>query len=629
MSQRPQIKDHWQEQRLTTGRIIACCIMALMLTGLVVTQLIKLQVSGYEYYSAQSQGNRIRVKPVPPPRGLIYDRNGNILAENLPTWQLVITAEQLDDVGDTVERLSEKGLVAAEDIEKTIQLVQSRRRFEPVTIRQQLSDTDVARFAVVQPYFPGVEIRAGLARNYPNGNIASHALGYMGAMNTEDKERLDAAAYAGTSYIGKIALERSYEEELHGRPGHNDTLVNAHGRVIQILQSEMSVPGKDLTLTIDLPAQQAAEKALEGNRGAVVAMDPNNGEVLVFASGPAFDPNSFTGGISTTEYRALQNDNNQPLFNRGLRGRYPPGSTIKPILGLAALRHNTVTPGHKMFCRGYYSLPGKTHRYRDWKPEGHGMIDLREAVSQSCDTYFYELAVDLGIDNIEAALRDFGLGEVTGIDIGGESKGLVPGKAWKKANFRKPGDQVWFPGETVITGIGQGYLLATPLQLAEATAILASRGQRFQPILVKSIHDPISNETTEQPHIQKDNLEGIDPRLWDTAIDSMAAVIYGERGTARAVGKGAPYRIAGKSGTAQVFSVPQDEEYDEEEIAERMRDHALFIAFAPIENPKIAVAVVVENGRSGSSVAGPIARRVIDAYLAESANTQASTGVVE
>jgi len=615
MSPLPQIKDTWQEQRLTTVRIIACSVMMLLLISLVITRLAQLQVSGYEYYSAQSQGNRIRVRPVPPPRGLIYDRNGAVLAENLPAWHLEITAEQIDDLDDTLQRLAAAGLLETEAVETTAELVRSRRRFDAVAIRRQLSDEEVARFAVLQPYFPGVEIRAGLARNYPNGNTAAHALGYMGAMNVDDKERLDPAAYAGTSYIGKIAIERSYEMELHGQPGHNDTLVNAHGRVIQVLQSERSVPGQDLVLTLDLPSQQAAELALAGKRGAAVALDPNNGEVLVFASSPPFDPNSFTGGISTTEYRALQMDHDQPLFNRALRGRYPPGSTIKPILGLAAMHKGTTPHNHKMFCRGYYSLPGKTHRYRDWKPEGHGMVDMEQAIAQSCDTYFYELAVDLGIDEIEQTFRMFGLGERTGIDIGGESPGLVPGKAWKKANFRNKGDQVWFPGETVITGIGQGYLLSTPLQLAEATAVVAARGERYQPMLVKAVRDPVTGTSVMREPLPKAPLEGISDANWQLTIDAMREVVSGTRGTARALNAGAKFPIAGKSGTAQVFSVGQDEEYDEEEIAERMRDHALFVAFAPVDDPQIAVAVIVENGGSGSGVAAPVARVIIDTYL--------------
>ncbi|MDG2155051.1 MAG: penicillin-binding protein 2 [Gammaproteobacteria bacterium] len=610
-----QLKNHWQEQQLTGSRIAICAAIAIILTMIVIAQLVNLQLVRYEYYSAQSQGNRIRVKALPPTRGLIYDRNGDVLAENLPAWHIDLTPEQVPDIEDTLNRLVQEKLIRADKLDATRELIKSRRRFETIAIRQRLSEEDVARFAVLRPYFPGVEVRAGLARNYPNGSIASHALGYMGAISIDDKDRLDAATYAGTSYIGKTAVERSYEADLHGTPGRSEELVNVHGRIIRPLNSELSLPGKDIILTLDLPSQLAAEQALNGRRGSVVAVDPNTGEVLVFASAPAFNPNQFTGGISTKNYKALRDDLDQPLFNRALRGRYPPGSTIKPIIGLAGLDQKAATAGRKILCRGYYSLPGKTHRYRDWKPEGHGMVDLHDAIAQSCDTYFYELAVELDIDNIAPMLKQFGLGEPTGIDIGGEAAGLIPSREWKRANFRDQQDQVWFPGETVITGIGQGYLLTTPLQLAEATAALATRGKRFQPILVKAIKDSLSGEISEQPHIEKAAISGISQRDWNEIIEAMRGVITDPKGTARSIGYQAPYTLAGKSGTAQVFTLAQDTEYDAEEVTERMRDHALFVAFAPIEEPQIAIAVVVENGGSGSGVAAPIARAVMDAYL--------------
>jgi len=612
-----QLKDHWQEQRLTSLRIVACAIMAVVLTALVIAQLVNLQLVRYAYYSAQSQGNRIRVKALPPTRGLIYDRNGEVLAENLPAWHLDVTAEQVPDLEATLDRLVTEGLISTERLDATRKLIQSKRRFESIAIRERLTDAEVAKFAVLRPYFPGVEVRAGLARYYPNGSTAAHALGYMGAITVEDQSRLEAAAYSGTTYTGKTAIERSYEEELHGTPGRSEELVNVHGRVVQPLSSELSMPGKDLILTIDLASQRAAEAALAGRRGSVIALDPNNGEVLVFASAPAFDPNLFTGGISIKNYRALQDDNDQPLFNRGLRGRYPPGSTIKPILGLAAIHHGSTTANHTIFCRGFYSLPGKKHRYRDWKPEGHGRIDMHDAIAQSCDTYFYELAVDLEIENIASSLKEFGLGAATGIDIGGEVAGIVPSREWKRRNFKNAPDQVWFPGETVITGIGQGYLLTTPLQLAEATAALASRGKRYQPMLVRAIKDSVTGQITARPHIEKKAIEGIAEADWDEVISGMRGVIKDPRGTARAIGYNAPYTLAGKSGTAQVFSIPQGEEYNAEEVAELMRDHALFIAFAPIDEPRIAIAVIVENGGSGSGVAAPIARAVMDIYLAE------------
>jgi penicillin-binding protein 2 len=616
MESRNQIKDHWREQRLFTRRIIACAIIAVILTGAVISRLIILQFVNADYYAAQSQGNRIRIQPLPPTRGLIFDRNNKILAENTPSYQLEITPEQVPDLEATLARLEEAGLIKPENMPQVQALIAGKRRFDSIPILKRMSDEDVARFAVLRPYFPGVEIRARLTRYYPYGNVAAHALGYVGGINSADQETLDPAAYAGTSYIGKVSLERSYEAELLGGVGHQDVLVNVHGRMMQVLNTELSVPGQDLILSLDVETQLAAEEALQGRRGAVVAIDPSNGEILVFASAPSFNPNNFISGLSREDFRALQSNVNQPLFNRALRGKYPPGSTIKPMLALAALEENIIDADKQKICRGYFTLPGRTHRYRDWKPAGHGKINLHDAIAQSCDTYFYELANDTGIDIISSSLSEFGLGSKTGIDISPESGGLVPSRDWKRRNFPTREEQIWFPGETIITGIGQGYMLTTPLQLAHATAAIAARGTRYRPSLVKGIRDSVSGvvairQTRELPPVEAQ------PEYWDEIIAGMEGVMNDPKGTARFAARGAPWRIAGKSGTAQVFSVGQDESYNEEDIAERMRDHALFIAFAPVEAPRIAVAVIVENGGSGSGVAAPIARKVLDAYLSD------------
>ena len=616
MRQRNQIKDHWREKRLFTNRVIACAVIAVILSGLVITRLVVLQLVDADYYAAQSQGNRIRVEPLPPTRGLIYDRNEKVLAENTPVYQLELTPEQVPDLEDTLTRLQNRGLIKPDDMPRIRSRIDSKRRFDSIPILQRMTDEDVARFAVLRPYFPGVEIRARLARYYPYGEVAAHALGYVGGLSAEDLQVVDPAAYAGTSYIGKVSLERSYEAELHGDAGHQDVLVNVHGRNMQILDTELSSPGRDLILSLDVESQLAAEEALQGRRGAVVAIDPANGEIIVFASAPSFNPNAFIAGLSREEFRSLQGDVNQPLFNRALRGKYPPGSTIKPILALAGLEANAINVAAPKVCRGFYTLPGRSHRYRDWKPQGHGLVDMHDAIAQSCDTYFYEMAVDMGIDKMASTLEQFGLGDPTGIDISPESGGLVPSKDWKRRNFSNREDQIWFPGETVITGIGQGYMLATPLQLAHATATIAARGERYQPSLVKAIRDPVSGAVA----VRKPRpLPGVQTRteFWDGIINAMEGVMNDPKGTARVAGMNAPWRIAGKSGTAQVFSVGQDETYDEEELAERMRDHALFVAFAPVENPQIAVAVIVENGGSGSGVAAPIARQVLDTYLGE------------
>ena len=610
-----RIKDHWAEQRMFVGRVIISAVLMVGLLSLVVGRLTQLQIFDYEYFSAQSQGNRIRVQPVPPTRGLVFDRNGIVLAENLPSYQLELTPEQVPDIDETLARLAAIELIDAERIDELRELIRSHRRFDSIPIRKRLGDQEVARFAVDRPRFPGVEIRARLTRNYPYGEAVAHVLGYVGGINTTDLQAIDQTDYAGTSVIGKVSLERSYEAELHGDVGRADVLVNARGRIMQTLSSEPATAGADLVLTLDIDAQLAAFKALENRRGAVVAIDPKNGEVLVFASAPAFDPNAISIGMSRADYQALQQDPDLPLFNRALRGSYPPGSTIKPILALAALHFETLNPESRELCGGYYTLPGSTHRYRDWKRGGHGLVNMHQSIEQSCDVYFYELARELGIDRMGEFLASFGLGTPTGIDIAGEKSGLVPSREWKKRNFGKREDQVWFPGETVIAGIGQGYMLATPLQLAHATATIASRGKRFRPTLLRA---RMNSETRDSAFVDPAPLprvEVTDDVQWDRIISAMNAVMQGRRGTARAVGRDAPFTMAGKSGTAQVFSVAQDAEYEAEDLEERMRDHALFIAFAPLEDPRIAVAVVIENGESGSGTAAPIARSVIEAYL--------------
>ena len=612
-----RLKDHWAEQRLFLRRAIASGIIVVGLTSIVVGRLTQLQVLDYEYFSAQSQGNRIRVQPLPPTRGLIFDRNGAVLAENLPSYQLELTPEQVPDTNETLNRLANFNLIPTEDIDGLKALIRTHRSFDAIPIRQRLSDEDVAKFAIERPRFPGVEIRARLVRNYPYGEAVAHALGYVGGINAEDMNSIDQSNYLGTALIGKVSVERQYESDLHGQVGHADVLANARGRIMQTLGDEPSIPGKDLILTLDIESQIAAHTSLSGRRGAVVAIDPKNGEILVFASAPAFDPNAISIGMSRKQYRTLQDDPDLPLFNRALRGSYPPGSTIKPFLGLAGLSHDVRDPDEKVFCGGHYRIPGNTHRYRDWKPAGHGPMTLHAAIEQSCDVYFYGLARELGIDRMEIFLKKFGLGNRTGIDIAGEKPGLIPSREWKKQAFSEREDQVWFPGETVITGIGQGYMLVTPLQLAHATATLANRGVRYRPTLLRAFADSVTDSARFLEPEALESVSGISNDQWERIISAMNAVMHGRRGTARATGADAPFTMAGKTGTAQVFTVAQDEEYDEEEISERMRDHALFIGFAPLEDPQIAVAVIVENGEHGSSTAAPIGRQVIETYLRE------------
>ncbi len=615
MARALRIKDHWREQQLFTGRLLASSLMVLGLMGLVMGRLVQLQVGQYEYFSAQSSGNRIRVQPIPPIRGLILDRNEQVLAENTPGYQLEMTPEQVPDMADTLRRLVASGILEEADVPELKEAVGSRRSFDTVVVAERLTDEELAVFAVRRPNFPGLEIRARLGRSYPYGAATAHLLGYVGGISADDKKTLDAVEYAGTTHVGKISVERSFEAKLHGTSGHEDVVVNVHGRKMQVLDRVRSLPGRDVILTIDMAAQLAGFKALEGRRGAAVAIDPRNGEVLAFVSTPAYDPNALSAGLSRRAYLALQEDIDRPMFNRALRGQYPPGSTIKPIVALAALHYGVTTPERRVGCRGFFTLPGSSHRFRDWRPAGHGSVDLYNAIEQSCDVYFYSMARELGIERMGDFLKDFGLGTATGVDIGGEQPGLVPSPAWKKKAFRQPGARVWFPGETVIAGIGQGYLLVTPLQLAHVAATTAARGQRFQPMLVKALRNPANGTIEYEAPTPLPPVPEQDSAWWDAIIEGMHGVMQGPRGTARGVGLTAAYPIAGKSGTAQVFSIGQKEKYVAKDVAERRRDHALFIAFAPIAEPRIAVAVIIENGESGSKAAAPIALAVIDAYL--------------
>jgi penicillin-binding protein 2 len=504
--------------------------------------------------------------------------------------------------------------VQEEDLPRIRNQIRSQRRFDPTILRHRLSEEEAARFAVHRPRFTGVDIQARLARQYPLGESGSHVIGYVGAVSENDLKRLDAPNYAGTAQTGRIGAERAWEHLLHGTTGYRQILVNAQGRMLQELERIDAAPGRNVYLTIDLELQAVAEEALQGRRGAVVAMDPRNGEVLALVSVPSYDPNLFSLGISTRQYQALQTDIDQPLFNRALRGQYPPGSTIKPILALAGLHYGVITGRDTIFCPGWFSLPNHSHRYRDWKRTGHGTVNLEESVAQSCDVYYYRLAITLGIERMHDFLSKFGLGHVTGIDIPGEQPGLMPSRQWKRTAFSRPQDQAWFPGETVITGIGQGYMLTTPLQLAQAAAILGNRGQGFRPTLLAAVEDPMSGERENSGHQPLPPLQ-LAPQKVEEAVDSMIAVMHGPRGTARASAQNAEWTIAGKTGTAQVVAIAQGQEYDESKVDERHRPHALFISFAPAENPRIAVGVLVENGASGSGAAAPIARLVMDNWL--------------
>lgn len=625
------IKDHHSERRLFIGRVAMTATIGIIMLGFVVARLVQLQVIEHELFAEQSQGNRYRIEVVPPTRGLIFDRKGRIMAENLPAYQLELIPEQVEDLDDTLQRLAAMHLIAAEDIPNFRELATSGPRFKPVALNLRLTEKEIANFAIQRPRFPGVDFQPRLVRHYPHGEATAHAVGYVGALSKADLQRLGGTDYAGTAHTGKTGVESRYEQALHGDVGYHNVVTNALGRQVSIDSRDLvealpedvaPAPGDDVYLSLDLDLQLIATKALEGQRGALVAVDPWSGEILALVSAPSFDPNLFAVGMSTSQYASLQNDLTRPLFNRAIRGAYPPGSTIKPMLAIAALETGATDIERKIMCRGYFMLPETTHRYRDWKPQGHGEMDILEAITQSCDVYFYEVSVDLGIDNMHDYLDLFGLGHASGIDINGEHTGLVPSREWKERSFSERTDQRWYNGETVIASIGQGYMLATPLQLASAIAAVATRGTRYQPRIVAASQNTLTGERTLYPPIRLDDVKLKDEANWDLAIDGMHAVLQGVRGTARAVGTGAPYQMAGKSGTAQVFSIAQEEEYDEEEIDVLLRDHALFVAFAPLENPRIAVALIVENGSSGSGVAAPIARRIMDEYLGYGSHAQ-------
>jgi penicillin-binding protein 2 len=621
---RVKVKDLFREQRTFGLRaLLAGCIAGLMLL-LVAGRLVWLQVLEYEHYAELSQGNRVRIDPLPPDRGIIHDRKGRILAENTPAYQLTITREQVTDLDATLARLVRLDLLETDDLDRVRKLLGSRRLFEAVPVRLRLTDEEISRYAVNRHDLPGVDLATRMARHYPYGPVGVHALGYVGSISEEDLKRLDPAKYFGTAAIGKTGLERAYEDQLHGRGGFREVLVNAEGRTVDTLggakpelRVERPVAGNDLELSLDIELQRVAEEALGAQRGAVVALDPWTGEVLVLASTPTFDPNKFARGISTQDYRDLTTNPDQPLYNRALRGTYPPGSTIKPLMALAGLEAGVIKPEDTRFCPGYFMLPKSTRRYRDWKKEGHGKVDMHEAIMTSCDVYFYGLAAALGIDRIHDTMSRLGFGGITGIDVEGERSGIMPSTEWKKGAFKAREMQVWFPGETVIVGIGQGYWTATPLQLAHATAVLATRGPHFKPQLVRALRDPGTRELSARPPQPLPTVQLNNADSWEVIVDAMVAVTTGARGTAVRASRGTTYTIAGKTGTAQVYSIGQQEKYNEEEVAERLRDHALFVAFAPAEKPRLVIAVLVENGGHGGSVAAPIARAVFDAYLAE------------
>ncbi|WPO99444.1 penicillin-binding protein 2 [Pseudomonas sp. HR96] len=608
MSQPIRLKDHEKDARTVRGRVVvgACAVVALFCV--LIARLYYLQVVQYDYHSTLSENNRVHVLSIAPPRGLIYDRNGVLVANNRPSFSLSMTRERagkewpvvLDSIVQILELTPDDRAI----FEKRIK--QGRRPFEPVSILFELNEEQIARIAVNQFRLPGVEVVAQLVRHYPQGAHFAHSVGYMGRINEKELKSLDAVNYSGTSHIGKTGIERFYEDQLHGQVGYEEVETNARGRVLRVLKRTDPIPGKDIALSLDIKLQEAAENALGGRRGAIVALDPATGEVLAMVSQPSFDPNPFVTGISFKAYAELRDSVDRPLFNRVLRGLYPPGSTIKPAVAIAGLDSGVVNASTRVFDPGFYQLPNFDHKYRNWNRTGDGWVDLDTAIMRSNDTYFYDLAHKLGIDRLDSYLSQFGVGQKVSLDMFEESAGLMPSREWKRVTRK----QAWFPGETLILGIGQGYMQATPLQLAQATALVANKGKWNRPHLARTI----GGEKPVDPNPMADIVLR-DPSDWAKVNHGMQQVMHGARGTARKASVGAQYRIAGKSGTAQVVAIRQGEKYDRTKLQERHRDHALFVGFAPADNPKIVVAVMVENGESGSGVAAPVVRQVMDAWL--------------
>lgn len=613
MRSRSELRNYQHEQYYFRIRLAVAAVFVLVCFCILASRLFFLQMTKYDHYHTLAENNRISLVPIVPNRGLILDRNGVVLAHNFFVYTLEITPSKVENVEKTIDELSKLVEVSSLDRKRFKKLRAESHAFESVPLRTHLNETEAAKFAVNRFRFPGVEIKSRLFRHYPQKDLGSHLVGYIGRINDKDLEHLkkseDAANYKGSDHIGKSGLEQYYERYLHGVTGFRQVEIDADGHAVRVLSSTAPIPGDNLVLSIDSKLQSIAEQAFGTHRGALVAINPSNGEILSYVSKPSFDPNLFVDGIDTENWKALNESIDKPLINRPMRGIYPPGSTFKPFVALAGLEAGKRAPPFSISDPGYFTLPGSSHRYRDWKPGGHGNVDVVRAITISCDIFFYGLAQDLGIKALTDFVRHFGFGQKTGIDLDGELEGLLPTPEWKARRFK----QKWYPGETVIVGIGQGYTLVTPLQLAHATATLANNGVAMRPHLVSSIQDARTGVSTAVPIKRSD---AIPLKAENVALirQGMAGVTK-PGGTAAAIGNNSSYNIAAKTGTAQVVGIKQNEKYNESKLNERHLDHALFIAYAPAEDPKIAVAIIVENGRHGGSTAGPIARKVMDYYL--------------
>ena len=617
--QREKIRNGQAEKNLFIRRALIAFLGVLGLTGVLLTNLYHLQVRDYDTYQTRSNGNRIKLLPIPPVRGLIYDRNGKVLAENLTFFGLYIVPEKVNNLDETLLELKTIVGLTDDDIENFRKERARASRYTPILLKPNLTEEQIARFSVNQYRFPSLDVQPYFKRTYPYGDVLTHILGYVAKINDKDKQRLQDEGkfgnYAGSHDIGKLGIEKFYEEQLHGQTGFEEVEINNRGKVIRKLRDQPAVAGSSIRLTLDVELQQYISSLIGNEKGAIVVLDPKDSSILAMVTNPSYDNNLFVDGISGRDYKTLLDDEDRPLYSRATQGTYPPASTIKPFMAVAGLTENKITAGSTVFDPGYWILPGTTQRFRDWKRSGHGRTDINKAIVESSDTYFYQLAYDMGIDKMSDWMKRFGFGVKTGIDLAEESTGIMPSREWKQKRYKK---QPWLAADTVNAGIGQGYWISTPLQLAKATAVLINNGKVNTPHLMMEV---MSRENMPyQDPLLYDDIKDVPPRFWQIAKLGMYNVLHASNGTGRKAFAGVPYRAAGKTGTAQVKSL-KGKDYDKNAIAKKYHDHAWFIGYAPYENPRMVVSIILENAGGGGSTAAPMARKIMDYMLLRSNTT--------